>query len=251
MIDVNAFIGPWAFSRLDATTPKSLEALLRGAGVTAALVSPLPALLHPDPLAENLHWLSVLRESAFYRFAPIVNASLRGGREDLERYQAAGTVDAVRLTPGCHGYSMDSALPILTFLGDIRIPVIIQLRVRDARVMHPLVGFTDVGADEIVSAARRRPETTMIVAGAHLDELGVLLSPGLDNLYADFSHAEHPALVRRLITSYGADRLVCGTQAPLLAPLALTAKLDAAHLSEEERDAITRQNIMALGLRMA
>lgn len=251
MIDVNAFIGPWAFSRLDGTTPESLEALLRGAGVTAALVSPLPALLHPDPLAENLHWLSVLRGSDFYRFAPIVNASLQGGQKDLERIQAAGPVDAVRLTPGCHQYSLDAALPLLTLLGDIRIPVIIQLRVRDARVMHPLVRFADVDPHEIVNAARRCPETTMIVTSAHLDELDLLLSPGLGNLYADFSHAEHPALVRRLITTHGADRIVCGTQAPLLTPLALTAKLDAAHLSQEERDAITGQNMMALGLRMA
>ena len=117
MIDVNAFVGPWAFSRLDGTTVQSLEALLRGAGVTTAYVSPLPALLHPDPQRENLHWLSVLRGMDFFRFAPIVNAALAGGKNHIEKCMAAGPVDAVRLVPGCHQYTRDAAIPLLRQLG--------------------------------------------------------------------------------------------------------------------------------------
>jgi hypothetical protein len=243
MIDLNCFVGAWPYRRLAGTDPGSVTAALLTAGIDEALVSPLPALLHLDPLAENLWWAAELARHPRLHLAPVVNAALPELDRDLDRLlEAAGHLSAVRLAPGCHGYSLTDVVDQVRAIAARDLLVMVTLRVRDDRVESRLAPFADVPVADLDVVRRHCPDARIACLGAREPEIDELAPEPGGNLVMDISHAEGDHLVRRLVDRHGPEQLVAGTNYPLFAPGALAAKLGSPAVSAAELATIGTTN---------
>jgi len=87
----------------------------------------------------------------------------------------------------------------------------------------------------------------MIVAGARVPELRTILGESPDSVLADLSLAEEPDVLRRAVAAHGAHRLLTGTHAPFLTPVAAARKLTAARLGPDDHAAVSHLNAERLG----
>lgn len=233
MIDVSCFVGPGPLVPPDLSSPAAVEAHLRRAGVTRAAVSPLAALFAPTE--DDFGSLP-----DFFRPVPIVTPDCPADR--LAAYRRRGC-PAVRITPGSHRYPAAEAAGLKRRCGDL--PLILQMRIADPRNLPADLDLPEVAVDDAVALALAAPETPMIVAGARAAELPVIL--GQTAVLADISLAEEPDVLRRAVVTHGAHRLLIGTHAPFLTPVAAAQKLAAAHLSPDAHAAVSRLNAERLG----
>ncbi|MGD7706362.1 amidohydrolase family protein [Microlunatus sp. Y2014] len=244
IIDVAAYVGTWPFRDLPGD-PETVAAVLTAAGVTTAYASPVEAALHAAPHVANRRLADQLAGHDLLRFVPVVNPILPDGLAQVESWADAA---AIRLHPGPHGYELPAATEVVRRAGELSLPVLVHVRFWDQRMSHRNFVSPETGADPVVELAKACPQTSVIAVGARNPEIITLATAGCDNLRADVSMAESINVLRMLIEACGADRLMCGTQAPLLVPGALAAKLDGVDLTEQERVALTYDNAVAAGL---
>lgn len=222
-VDFSAFLGHWPFREVPLTDAGSLEAGLREVGVTHAWVSPVAAITQPSPGPANQEMVEAVGGNTFFSPVPVLNP-LRRGEEELAFWARDDRVKAIRLLPGAHGYSVAAAGLLVSAAASVGIAVIVQMKVRDQRISHPSFILPEPAVVEILDLARSQPEATIIVAAANSAQIRELLSSGA-RIWCETSHAESQDTLRHLVAEVGADRLLCGTHAPILVPQAMAARL--------------------------
>jgi sugar phosphate isomerase/epimerase len=237
VIDVSCFVGPGPLVPPRFSTPAAVEAHLRRAGVTRAAVSPMAGLF-------DLATYDVRRRTSFFCWVPIVGPTCSSDR--LASYRRGGS-PAVRISPGSHGYRAADAAGLARTCGALGLTLILQMRVADPRNLPADLTLSEVAAEDATALARSAPETSMIVAGARVGEISAILGESPDRVLADVSLAEEPDVLRRAVAAHGAHRLVIGTHAPFLTPVAAARKLAAARLAPDDHAAVSRRNAERLG----
>jgi predicted TIM-barrel fold metal-dependent hydrolase len=246
MWDTSVFLGHWPFRPLPDSTPERLEACLRKEGITRAFVSPLEALFYGDPQQANRFWGERLRDSAFWQFVPVVNPGLTGWERALDTCREDLGAAAIRLHPNYHGYGLDSerVRDLMEAAATHQLPVLIQLRMQDARAMHPLAQVPDLDWHDALALARRCPETTTVLVACTWSEWSQAAKEAADmaNLYFDISYAESVDGIHRFVDRWGVDRLLFATHAPLFIPASARLKVEQARLTPEQRQALVQGN---------
>lgn len=242
MYDVSAFVGHWPFRDLKYGDPDLLQRRLEQVGITHALVSPAETVLQRSPQVANRVWAERLAGNPWFSFVPVANPAQASASAVFDQTPSV----AIRLMPGPHGYGLDQARDLIAEAGERDIAVILQWRMIDVRMAHPDVVHRELTAAEIRRVSDAHPDTRFLVAGARHIEIEQVLDPAPDNVWCDVSHAEAPAVLRRLITRHGVDHLVCGTHAPIHVPEALVPKLAASDLTTDELAAIGEGNARRL-----
>jgi uncharacterized protein len=252
MLDASAFLGEWPFRSLAATDPGSLRQLLVAEGFTGACVSPLSGLFHADPEPANARWAERLRDDAFFRFVPVLNPTLPGAVAVLTTLREREGAVAVRLYPNYHCYRPTDPCcrELARAAGELELPVVVQLRMQDLRSMHSLAQVPDTDWREGAALARACPGTYVLIAGAKWGEAHSLREEGRDlpRLYLETSHLEYVDPLRRFLDTWGADRLLIGSHAPLFTPAAARLKVTLARLGPTEREALVQGGATQLGL---
>ncbi|HXG24132.1 MAG TPA: amidohydrolase family protein, partial [Chthonomonadales bacterium] len=248
MWDASAFVGDWPFRRLPDSATGSLEARLRREGFRRAFVSPLAGLFHIDPQPANAEWGCRLKESAFFRFVPVINPTLPGWERSLDACRARCSAVAVRVFPNYHGYrpACDAVHALAQATVELSLPLFIQLRMQDMRSMHPRAVIPDVDWHEVLLLARACPHTTLVVAGANWSEASRIREEDLPNLHLVNSHMESLDGLRRFVDRFGVERLLLGTHAPLFTPTSARLKVEMASLTPQQRHAIVEGNARQL-----
>ncbi|MBI3946053.1 MAG: amidohydrolase family protein [Armatimonadetes bacterium] len=250
MIDINAYAGPWPFRALPASAPSEVADVLQAAGIARALVSPLEALFFEDPRVANERLAARLQPEGTLLLCAVVNPRLANWRPVLTTARESLGARAIKLHPGYHLYELDSpaARECLAAAGEAGLPVIIQLRMQDARAQHPLCRIPDVPAAAALEAARSAPGAQVVLGGIRFAEArgqGDAIR-ALANVWVDLSQVEYVDGMRQVIQAVGSDRLLLGTHAPLFNVRSALLKLDEGLLSDAERAAITRENARRL-----
>lgn len=251
MWDASAFVGDWPFRRLPDSAPEALEARLRREGIERAFVSPLAGLFNADPQPANAEWGCRLKDSAFFRFVPVINPTLPGWERSLNACHARWSAVAVRVFPNYHGYrpTCDALRALAQAAAELSLPLFVQLRMQDMRSMHPRAVVPDVDWREALFLARACPNTTLVIAGANWSEASQIREEDLPSLYLVNSHMESFDSLRRFVDRFGAERLLLGTHAPLFTPTSARLKVEMARLSPEQRHAIVEGNARRLLIR--
>jgi predicted TIM-barrel fold metal-dependent hydrolase len=248
MWDASAFVGDWPFRHLPQRSPEALEVRLAQEGIKRALVSPLSGLFHTDPQPANAEWGGRLQNSAFFHFVPVLNPTLPGWERALHACRPRWSAVAVRVFPNYHGYRpSDEALRTFAqATAELSLPLFIQLRMQDARSMHPRSVVPDVDWREVLSLAGACPDATFVVAGANWSEASQIQEQDLPNLYLVNSHMESLDGLRRFVDQFGTKRLLFGTHAPLFTPTSARLKVELARLTIQQRYAIVEGNVRQL-----
>ena len=190
-IDCNAFFGAWPFADFPRRSGSQLREHLSSAGIGRALVSPLGALFHPEPMAANRELMEAVAGTPTLHPVPVLNPTLATWPEHLEACAGAGAAGMVRIAPAYHNYRLtDPRLaPFMAALAERDSRLIVQVRLEDERMGYFGLKLRTMRSDDMTSFLRRFSRQHIVCCGAFRNELAAW-SRGCANFSADFSFAE-------------------------------------------------------------
>jgi predicted TIM-barrel fold metal-dependent hydrolase len=227
LIDTNVFWGSWPFSIAPNLSARDLAAHLARRGVRRALVSPLGAVLQPDPMPANRALCAAVRRLPALIAVPILNPMLATWREQLDDSRRdARPLRAIRILPNYHNYSLRSSrlAEFMSALEEKKTRVILNVRLEDERQSYFALRIKGVPLAEIVYFLKQFPHQSILLAGCYQAELEWLAGQ-CKNFSAELSFAEAPDTVRALGRKIPLRRLMFGSATPLLSLAAQSAKI--------------------------
>lgn len=247
MIDVHVSLGYWPFQPGARVTPAALEKLLRSESVREAWVSPVEAILAPDPGSWNRKLFSGLKKSEVLRPVGVVNPALGNWCEEVDNCLENPALRGIKIFPNYHSFATDDAkvAELADRLSDAGLPLIIQVRVEDERNQYPLMKVPGVKASQIKTLANARPQARIVCLGLYLREIRELLS-GSDNVWADTAFAESFETIPQLLEHVPAERLLFGSHAPWFSLRSAILKVARSDVQARIRRRIGHQNALSL-----
>lgn len=250
MIDVNAYLGHFAFRQLRHNTAAGLLALMDAKGVRRAVVSSAAAILYRDAQSGNEEVHAETRDHRD-RLIPlaVVNPAYAGWKDDLKTCADDFGMRGLRLYPAWHNYRLTDTccFDLVAAATERGMVVSIPIRVEDSRQRHWLVDVPDVSLEDVVTLLKAFPRTPFILvngAGYTGSPLGRKDNELPSNYMIEISRLT--ALLGnelgQLIANLGADRLVFGTGMPFKYVDPAVLKIKVLDLGEEDKEKIRRGN---------
>ncbi len=254
ILDVNAYLGPFAFRRLSHNTAESLLGLMDSRGIDRAVVSSAAAITYRNSQSgnEEVHAEVEKHRDRLIPFA-VLNPSYAGWQDDLASCHEQFGMKGLRLYPHWHNYRLSdpSCLELVRAAGERGMLVSIPVRVEDPRERSWLVNVPDVSHDELTALVRACPDSRFLFLngnGFARSALGRRDSGLPDNYFIEISRLT--ALLGdelgSLLASLGPDRLLFGTGMPFQEPDPSLVKMEVLDASPEARQQILGCNAFAL-----
>lgn len=254
MIDINAYLGHFAFRPLRHNTAGELLRLMDRKGIERAAVSSASAITYRNAHAGNEELWRQIRphRDRLIPFA-VLNPAYAGWEEDLTISVEEFGVKGLRLYPRWHHYRLTDAacLELVQAAAAHKLVVSIPIRVEDRREQSWLVDIPDVDHAEIASLVRTVPQARFVIVNG----AGFVNSPlgrkdsGLPENYA-IEISLLTALVSnelgRLLEALGEDRLLFGTGMPFHYPDPALLKLEVLEAPESVKAKIRQANAARL-----
>ncbi|MCU0913290.1 MAG: amidohydrolase [Planctomycetes bacterium] len=250
MIDVNAYLGHFAFRRLRHNTADSLLTLMDARKIDKAVVSSAAAITYRNAQAGNEE---VAEETKGHRdrlipFA-VINPFYAGWQDDLKTCREEFGMRGLRLYPKWHNYSLSDPCcrELIAAATERGMVISIPMRVEDNRQRSWLLNIPDVPLAEIVELVKAHPDARFLL----LNGLGYTSSPlgrknnGLPANYAIELSRLSAVLANelgQLIANLGVERLLFGTGMPFSYPDPALVKLEVLDASESDKEKIRSQN---------
>ena len=250
-IDVNAFLGAYAYRRVPGTSVAALLSAMARTAIDTAWVSHLPSVLWREPLEGNA-WLydTVARES---RLKPVPSLHPGIGAWEAALGEAVDRgAPAVRCDP--MQYGLDPAGPEMRVLAAgcaaAGLPLLLAVRLEDSRQRHPGDRAGELPAAAVRALVRSDADLRLVVTHADrgfIEEVHFGSTPDeAARVWWDVSWVWGPPEdhLATLLETVGVDRFVFGTGQPLRIPESSVAKLDLLQLPVDQRAAIDSANIV-------
>jgi predicted TIM-barrel fold metal-dependent hydrolase len=254
MIDVNAYLGHFAFRQLRHNTAEGLLRLMDRKRIDRAVVSSAASITYRNAQAGNEELAREIRRHRDRLIGcAVVNPVYAGWQDDLKICLEEFGMKALRLYPRWHNYKLtDSAcLDLVHRAAEGAMAVTIPIRVEDRRQQSWLVDIPDVSHEEIAALVKAAPQASFILlngsgfTGAQLGRK----NNGLPANYAiDISllTAELTNEIGRLLANLGDERVVFGTGMPFHYVDPALTKLEILDVSEAVKEKIRRSNAMRI-----
>ncbi len=250
IIDVNAYLGHFAFRRLRHNTAASLLSLMDAKKIDKAVVSSAAAITYRNAQAGNEELAEEVK-SHRDRLIPfaVINPSYAGWQDDLKICHEQFGMAGLRLYPKWHNYSLSSSCcrELVTAATEQSMAISIPIRVEDNRERSWLLNVPDVPLEEIVELVKAHLKARFLL----LNGIGYTGSPlgrkdnGLPSNYAIEISRLSAVLaneIGQLITNLGAERIMFGTGMPFNYPDPALVKLEVLDAGGPDKDKIRCQN---------
>lgn len=250
MIDVNAYLGHFAFRQLRHNTGAGLVKLMDRFGIERAVVSSAAAITYRNCQAGNEETAAEV-EGQRKRLIPfaVLNPTYAGWEDDLRTCQERYGMKGVRLYPRWHNYSLaDARCRALAEAAAARkMTVAIPIRVEDRRQGGWLVDIPDVELQEIAGLVKACPQTRFLIQNA-----GGISGSALGNraagIPANFAvevtriPVEFSNELARTIDLLGEDRVLLGTGMPFHYPGPALVRVEILQASDALKQKIRKTN---------
>lgn len=253
IVDVNAFIGNWAFRRLRRNDAAGVVGMMDDFGIERACVASADAILYRDCQAgnEKLYEETRLAPDRFWLYATL-NPAYPGWERDLTQCVDLG-FSALRLYPYYHGYALNGpeAGALIDAAAAVGWPVSVPGRVVDLRQRHWMDATENLSVTDAVEAAEAHPAATFVLTES------IVSAPADDplwtrmralNFYVEMSRMS--SVLRKegqtLVECLGAERVLFGTGFPFKAPSPAFLKVQALNATETVKSRIAGLNARAL-----
>ncbi len=254
LIDVNAYLGHFAFRQLRHATAAGLLRLMDRARIDKAVVSSASAIAYRNPQAGNEELAADVRRhrDRLIPFA-VINPFYAGWQDDLRICHEEFGAKGLRLYPKWHNYALADpcCLDLVSAATERGMAISIPIRAEDYRQHHWLCDVPDLQLAEIAPLMAACPNARFIL----LNGLAYVKSPlgqksnGLPLNYA-IEISRLSALLGnelgQLLATLGADRLVFGTGMPFTYPDPALLKLDVLEATDGDKEMIRWQNAARL-----
>ncbi|MFN0196661.1 MAG: amidohydrolase family protein [Planctomycetaceae bacterium] len=250
--DVNVYLSRWPFRRLPYDETPALVEKLRQSDITQAWAGSFDGLLHKDVAQVNSRLVDECKKHGDGLLRPVgtVNPTLPDWQDDLRRCHDEYKMQAIRLHPNYHGYTLDDPrfAELLTLAEAAGLIVQLALYMEDPRTHHKLLPIQHVQPGPLKELMSARPQLKMIllntgtsIAGAPLAEL---VRAG--NVYIDTSHAESIVGLEKLVRLVPPERILFGSHFPFFILEANLFKFQESELGTTVTEAIQSQNAQML-----
>jgi uncharacterized protein len=250
IIDVNAYLGHFAFRHLRHTTAASLLGLMDRKQIDKAVVSSASAITYRNAQAGNEELAAEVKghRDRFTPFA-VINPFYADWQQDLKQCHEEFGMTGLRLYPKWHNYKLSDSccLDLINAATERGLLISIPLRVEDNRERSWLVDVPDVPLDEIVTLVKACPKARFIL----MNGLGYVNTPlgrkesGLPANYAIELSRLSAVLgneLGQLISNLGAERIMFGSGMPFSYPDPALLTLAVLKASTEDKQQIQWQN---------
>lgn len=230
LFDASAWTGMWPFTMSAPVGLDELVVCLRRAGIGGAAVSPLNAVLAPEPQTSNLALIdaaAVLVGDFDLRIVPLLDPSLPGWERDLDSVLEAGRdlVGSVKIVPNYHRYEVDgdAATALARRATSAGLGICVQMRILDERAHHPLMQMPGVPAEGLARLAQVVPDARFLACGVYQAELAALADA--PNVSVELSSVESGDALANALAVVGPERPMLGTHVPVYEPASGVAKV--------------------------
>ncbi len=250
IIDVNAYLGHFAFRQLRHHTAAALLALMDTKRIDQAVVSSASAITYRNPQAGNEELAAEVKghRDRLIPFA-VINPFYAGWQDDLKICHEQFGMTGLRLYPKWHNYRLSDSccLDLVNAATERGLVVTIPIRVEDNRERSWLINVPDVPLEEIVALVKACPKARFIL----LNGLGYVRSPlgrkdnGLPANYALELSRLSAVLdneLGQLILNLGVERIMFGSGMPFNYPDVALLKLEMLKASRDDQQKICWQN---------
>ena len=246
ILDVNAYLGHFAFRRLRHNTAPGLLALMDRSRIDRAVVSSASSIAYRNPHAGTEEIAGEIRAHGdrLTGFA-VLSPAYAGWRDDLKICHERFGMRGVRLYPRWHNYRLtDPACRELVHAASERGMLIsIPLRVEDRRQGSWLVDIPDVNHEEIAGLIQACPQARFLLHNG-LGYTGSTLGRKNNGLPANY--VIDLALLSvglaneagKLLENLGEDRVVFGTGIPFHYAGPAFAKVEILNVDESIKEKI-------------
>jgi uncharacterized protein len=249
ILDVNAYLGHFAFRQLRHNTAASLLGLMDAKKIDKAVVSSISAVTYRNTQSGNEEVAAEVKghRDRLIPFA-VINPFYAGWQDDLAICHDEFGMAGLRLYPKWHNYKLSDGccLDLISAATERGMVVSIPIRVEDSRERSWLVNVPDVPLEEIAQLVKACPKARFILVNG----LGYARSP----LCQDKSLPPNYAIeisrlsalldneIGQLLANLGPDRLMFGTGMPLNYPDPALLKLEVLDAPEAVKEKIRWQN---------
>jgi uncharacterized protein len=250
IIDVNAYLGPFAFRRLRHNTAGSLLKLMDARKIDRAVVSSAAAITYRNAQSGNEEVDAEVkaRRDRLIPFA-VINPTYAGWEDDLKVCHESFGMRGLRLYPGWHNYRLSDprCLDLVRAAAARGLIVSIPIRVEDPRERSWLVDVPDLSLDDVAALIRACPEARFLL----LNGIGYARSPlGREGSVLPANYRIEISRLTAfldnelgaLIQSLGLGRIVFGTGIPFNYPDPALLKLEVLAASPEQKERIAWRN---------
>jgi predicted TIM-barrel fold metal-dependent hydrolase len=257
MIDVNAYLGHFAFRQLRHNTAEGLMRLMDRSGIERAAVSSAASITYRNAQAGNGE-LAAEVNGHEDRLIPIavINPAYAGWFDDLRICREELGMRGLRLYPRWHNYRLtdNSCVELVSAAASAGMCISIPLRVEDRRQQSWLVDVPDVNKDEIAALIKKCPQARFVLMNGS-GFTGSLLGRKENGLPTNYAieicllRVELDNEVGHLLANLGEDRVVFGTGMPFHYPGPSLAKVEILDAPARVKEKIRHGNaIRWLGL---
>jgi hypothetical protein len=251
-IDVNAFLGRYAFRKVPGGSPSSLLETMDRIGIDRVWLSNLSAILWKDPTEGNSVVYLAAAQQPRFRAVPAVHPGLSNWKlvlaEALQRQ-----VPCVRADPSFYGLDPAGSdmCALAAACGEAGLPLMMAVRLEDGRQRHPHDQAAELTPAAVRAIVRADPRVRLIVTHADRDFIEQVHFGSTPHEAARIlwdicwiwgPPEDHLALLLRTV---GQDRFTFGTGMPLRLPENAVAKLDLLELEPKERALIESDYLRA------
>ncbi len=252
IVDVNAYLGHFAFRRLRHNTASSLLALMDSKRIDKAVVSSASAITYRNAQAGNEEVAEEVRghNDRLIPFA-VINPFYAGWQDDLKICHEKFGMTGLRLYPKWHNYQLSSPCfrELVNAATERGMIISIPIRVEDNRQRSWLLNVPDIPLEEIIEMVKAHPKGRFILLKG-IGYTGCLLGRkdnGLPSNYVIELSRLSAVLANelgQLITNLGAERVMFGTGMPFNYPDPALVKLEVLDANEADKEKIRSQNAM-------
>ncbi len=254
MIDVNAYLGHFAFRQLRNNTAAGLLRLMDKKRIEHAVVSSAAAILYRNSQAGNEELAAEIKghRGRLTGFA-VLNPAYSDWRHDLRVCHGEFGMKGVRLYPNWHRYKLTDpeCLALVREAAALKMIISVPFRVEDRRQQHWLVDVPDVTQSEAIALVQAAPEARFIFgngggfAGSALGRKNGGLPA---NYWIEISllTALMANEIGQLIANLGDDRVLFGSGMPFHYPDGALLKLEVLDASAAAKEKIARGNARRL-----
>jgi predicted TIM-barrel fold metal-dependent hydrolase len=250
IIDVNAYLGHFAFRRLRHNTAASLLALMDSKKIDKAVVSSAAAITYRNAQAGNEELAEEIKghRDRLIPFA-VINPFYAGWQDDLKICHEEFGMTGLRLYPKWHNYTLASSCcrELVTAATERGMVISIPIRVEDNRERSWLLNIPDIPLEEIIELVKANPKSRFILLNG-LGYTGSLLGRKDNGLPANYAielsrlSAVLANEIGQLITNLGPERIMFGTGMPFNYPDPALVKLEVLDATEPDKEKIRSRN---------
>jgi predicted TIM-barrel fold metal-dependent hydrolase len=252
IVDVNAYLGHFAFRRLRHNTAASLLALIDAKKIDKAVVSSAGAITYRNVQTGNEDIVQEVRGHGD-RLIPfaVINPFYAGWQDDLKICHEEFGMTGLRLYPKWHNYQLSSPCcrELVNAATKRGMVISIPIRVEDNRQRSWLLNVPDVPLEEIVKLVKAHPKARFILLNG-IGYTRCLLGRkdnGLPSNYAIELSRLSAVLANelgQLIANLSTERVMFGTGMPFNYPDPALVKLEVLDANEADKEKIRSQNAM-------